>query len=213
MKIDDVVKCCKDAFVRAREKDESWTGTLRKPPEYLITVFTAEEITNLYQARARLTLEANAKDAIEDALIDRLNKEQSAKFARKRLDILLERVYKNTIYPWAIIEIKNGEYGFKGHVLENDLDRLCTILSFDHWAIHYGLLVTYYVLNQRSSEAARDSIQGKIKKRWERIQAFVKLEYPDLKCKKYPSRVDTHSHDPDSNSAWGVDVVRIGKWN
>ena len=45
----------------ARELDEEWTGKLRKPPEYLITVAIAREISGIYQDRSRITLEANAK--------------------------------------------------------------------------------------------------------------------------------------------------------
>lgn len=211
MNINQVSKCCKDAFVKARELDESWTGKLRKPPEYLFTVSIAQEIANLYPAGLRITLEANAKSAIEEALIEPKPK-QAAQFAQKRLDILLEREYKNTKYPWAIIEVKNGEYGFKGRVLENDLVRLCTILSFDHWAIHYGLLVTYYVVRKRSSEDAKASIAGKVEERWERIQGLVTRDYSDLHCKKYPHIIDSHLQDENSKHAWGVDVVRIGKW-
>ena len=213
MNIDRVVKACKDAFMGARELDEEWTGKLRKPPEYLIAVAIAREISGIYQDTTRITLEANAKQAIEEALLEPLSKEQSAEFGQKRVDILLERVYANTTYPWAIIEVKNGEYGFKGNVLEKDLVRLCRILSFDHWSIHYGILVTYYVIAKRSSAVAQDSIRGKMEKRRNDIKRLVAHDYPDLSCKNYPNKLGFNSHSESaSNYAWGVDVVRIGKW-
>ena len=115
--------------------------------------------------------------------------------------------------PWAIIEVKNGDNGFKGNVLENDLVRLCKILSFDHWSIHYGILVSYYVIKKRSAAAARDSIIGKMEKRWNRIQGLEQKEYPDLSCKKYPSKLGSDlRHENGSDYAWGVDVARVGKW-
>lgn len=211
MKIDQIAKCCTDAFFRARKQDEMWTGKLRKPPEYLFTVAIAKEISNYYHARCKITLEANAKEAIEEAMVSQLSKEEIPKYARKRLDILLERVYKNTSYPWTIIEVKNGEYGFKGNVLEKDLDRLCRILSLDHWAIHYGLLVTYYVVRKRNSVVAQDSIERKVEERWDRIQEFVEDQYPDLRWKMYSCNTETADQESTSNFAWGVNVVRVGK--
>lgn len=211
MEIDQIARCCTDAILRARKQDEVWTGKLRKPPEYLFTVAVAREISNHYEARCRITLEANAKEAIEDAMLERLSKKEEQEYTRKRLDVLLERVYKNTSYPWAIIEVKNGEYGFKGNVLEKDLDRLCRILSLDHWAIHYGVLVTYYVVRKRSSVVAQNSITRKVEERWDRIQEFVEDHYSDLHCKNYPSKIDAAGEESTSNFAWGVNVVRIGK--
>ncbi len=158
--IDTVVKKTLEGIVQAQKDYAKWTDGywLWNAPEYLLCAYIAQKIAKIDGAKY-LTLENNAKSAIEDAGARGKGRLHSKIRANGRFDILL---WWGSYKPRAVIEVKNQI----GNVdaIRDDLLRIKEVLKRkrEDSSFQFGI-VAYYTSTRDSREfSAKERIAKRI---------------------------------------------------
>ncbi len=120
-----ITKSILEGIKKAENDYRDWSDGdwLWRAPEYLLTVYVSKQLAKLKYNKF-ITLENSTKDAIEIAGAKGKGNLHSNIRANGRVDILL---WWGKGDPRAVIEIKNGVYGYKK--IEKDVSRICHMLT------------------------------------------------------------------------------------
>lgn len=176
MKVSDMVQSALNACIQAQKTDKDWCGYWRKPPEYVFTTAIARSLADLASGQKRrryIELECDMSETVEEGAGEDPDSDQNR---NKKIDIVVARdLPSGKSELWAALEVKNGWYGFKGAVLEKDLDRLCDLMEIPSISLKYALVILYVFSDSKrtASENARKSVKTKCKHRIEDMNSFV----------------------------------------
>jgi len=170
--------------IKKAERDyRVWSGDdwLWRAPEYLLTVYVSKQLSKL-DYNKYITLENSTKETISDAGATGKGKLHSAIRVNGRVDILLW--WANGL-PRAVIEIKNGVYGYKK--IEKDVSRICQMLNrkSKDSSLQFGV-ISFYMARHYEKENPEDMMKKQIKRLLQRSRADslnlckVEVEHTDI---------------------------------
>ena len=202
-----ITDCILKACVDAQEADLNWCGRWRTPPEYL---FTTNIARTLYEKDNSLCveLESDVYEAIDEGFKGKPpNETQSLK--NQKHDILLSRFLPNSTSrteAWAILEVKNGWYGFNAAKFREDTDRLLRVMGTKGVSVKYAFMSFYiFVAESDSKISASSSVKRKSENRIQSLGDHVRGEGYRFGYNDSGVLVD------DARNAWMFVVGRISR--
>ncbi len=199
--IDLIVKKILQGIIQAQKDYSEWTDGdwLWTAPEYLLTTCIAQKIMKLDGSKY-LTLENNAKSAIEEAGAKGKGKLNARIRSNGRFDILL---WWGSYNPRAVIEVKNQITS--SIALKNDLLRIREVLRRKQnvSTFQFGAMAYY----TSTFDSKRFSAKERILKRTHRILRDAQgIVGENLQVVEYRSRIRV-----EDDSAWVAVVLLIKK--
>lgn len=190
-----IVKNALNGVVKAQKTYEDWSGGewLWKAPEYMATVFVAQEIAKLDGAKY-VTVEHGTKSAMEDAGAIGRGKLHNKIRAGGRFDILL---WWADEWPRAPIEVKCQVTGFEK--IKADLQRIEKVVHRNKKdsSFQFGMVVFYTSCKDKGGFPKEI-----LEKRLEKINANCKKYITSCTVKMTNSRIYK-----DGDSAWVASAI------
>lgn len=193
-----IVKGALDGVVKAHKAYMQWSGGgwLWEAPEYMTTIFVAQEIAMIDGAKY-VTLEHSAKGAINDAGAKGRGKLHSKIRADGKFDMLL---WGTDILPRVPIEVKGQVTSITK--IRNDLLRIDKALhrKKDASSFEFGMLIFYTALDDSNGVGAKVNLKNSlasIKKACEILLKNCKVGMTSSKIRE------------DSDSAWVASVITL----
>ena len=197
--IQEIVSSTLDGIVQAQRSYDEWTegDWLWNAPEYLLTTFIANKISKINGAKY-ITLENNAKEALDDAGAIGKGKLNSKIRATGRFDVVL---WWGNYKPRAIIEVKNQISQLK-HI-KSDLQRITQVLKrkSDLSSFQFGLMAFYTSTTDKNEFSAKEILQ----KRLENIKSQAKALFGD----EFDVSIHSKNIRTEEDSAWVAAVLLI----
>lgn len=194
--ITTVARGALNGIVKAQREYEKWSGGewLWCAPEYIATVFVAQEIAKLDGSKY-VTVENGAKAAIEDAGARGRGKLHHKIRANGRFDILLWWADET---PRAPIEVKCQVTRIEN--IKADLQRIEKVVhrSKEDSSFQFGMVVFYSSCKEGKGFSAKEILS----KRLENISADCKELVPKCTAKMSSSKIYT-----DGDSAWVASAI------
>lgn len=202
-----VTDCILKACIDAQRADVNWSGRWRTPPEYL---FTTNIARTLYEQDNSLCveIESDVQEAIDEGFKGKYSSEtQSLK--NKKHDIVLARFLANSTSKtetWAIVEVKDGWYGFNSAGFKEDTDRLIQLMEIKGTSVKYSFIAFYiFVLESATKIPARDSVERRSKQRIKSLGDYVREHGFRF------GHDESGVHTDDEGNAWTFVVGRISR--
>lgn len=191
-----VVRGALNGIIKAQREYEKWSGGewLLYAPEYIATVFVAQEISKLDGSKY-VTVENGANAAIEDAGARGRGKLHHKIRANGRFDILLWWADET---PRAPIEVKCQVTRIEN--IKADLQRIEKVVhrSKEDSSFQFGMVVFYSSCKKGKGFSAKEILS----KRLENISADCKELIPKCTAKMSSSKIYT-----DEDSAWVASAI------